>query len=198
VSEHLPPWWDREVDERSGVAIRSDVRESAHKVWKSVCMRARRVLGDASDAPELLESAVRSVSRYLNKNSVSLNTADPGGLLVLAFYRSLQRLARQRRRFESIGAGSELAEILRAPDWSDEVDRRLFLEQLARELSDTDRAILRFRLSGYSWREIARMLQTSPDAVRRNFWREIRRAHLRLLRTPDSNRPYWIGKQGER
>src|SRR3989442_259405 len=78
--EAVPRWWDRDVDE-SGHLLRADVRESAHRVWKSVCAQARCLLGDAADAPELLESAVKAVSRYLDKNDAPLHASDPGGLL---------------------------------------------------------------------------------------------------------------------
>src|SRR3989442_323259 len=98
ASEPLPPWWDREVDERSGTPIRADVREAAHRVWQWACARVRRAFGDEGDAAELLESAVNSVARYLNRNNISLNESDPSGLLTVAFYRSLQRLLRRRGR----------------------------------------------------------------------------------------------------
>ena len=95
--EAVPRWWDRDVDE-SGQLLRVDVRESAHKIWTSVCAQARHILGDATDAPELLESAVKAVSRYLDGIHAPLHAADPGGLLVLAFQRSLRRLSRKSRR----------------------------------------------------------------------------------------------------
>ena len=169
-SESVPLWWDRDVDNESGQLLRADVRESAHRVWKSVCAQARRILGDATDAPEVLEAAVKAVSRYLDKSHAPLHSADPGGVLVLACYRSMRRLRRKRGRIELIGGSGDLAEILRAPDWSHDVERRLFLQQLARELSTRTRAILRLRIAGYDWKEIARMLQMNPP--------EIGRAHV--------------------
>jgi DNA-binding NarL/FixJ family response regulator len=187
-SERFLPWWDREIDEDSGRPFRADVREAAHRVWKLVCLRAQEILGDPCDAAEVLESSVKSISRYLDKNNVPLNSADPDGLLALACYRALRRLARRRRRIEFIGTSSELAEILRAPDWRDETDRRLFLEELSRRLEMRSRGILRLRIAGYDWKEIARMLGMSTSAVRQGFWRDVRKAHLRLLRTGNATR----------
>jgi DNA-binding NarL/FixJ family response regulator len=187
-SERFLPWWDREIDEDSGRPFRADVREAAHRVWKLVCLRAQEILGDPCDAAEVLESSVKSISRYLDKNNVPLNSANPDGLLALACYRALRRLARRRRRIEFIGTSSELAEILRAPDWRDETDRRLFLEELSRRLEMRSRGILRLRIAGYDWKEIARMLGMSTSAVRQGFWRDVRKAHLRLLRTGNATR----------
>jgi DNA-directed RNA polymerase specialized sigma24 family protein len=196
MSEVVPPWWDRDVDDESGHLLRADVRESAHRVWKSVWAQARRLLGDAADAPELLESAVKAVSRYLDKNHAPLHASDPGGLLVLACYRSLRRLTRKRGRIELLGGSSELAEILRAPDWSHEVDRRLLLERLAAELNAKTRAILRLRISGHDWKEIARMLHMTATAARTSFWRDVRKAHLRFLRAPEAKNCAPKGDEG--
>ena len=184
MSEAVPQWWDRDVDNASGQILRADVRASAHRVWTSVCAQARRVLGDTTDAPDLIEAAVRAISRYLDKSHAPLHGADPGGLVVLACHRSMHRLSRKRGRIELVGGSSELGEMLRAPDWSHEVERRLFLERLARELSARTRTILRLRIAGNDWKQIARMLQMNPPAVRHSFWRDVRKAHLRLLRTP--------------
>jgi DNA-directed RNA polymerase specialized sigma24 family protein len=180
-SEPFFPWWDREIDEDNGRPFRADVREAAHRVWKWVRVKAREILGDPSDAAEVLESSVKIISRYLDKNNVPLHSADPGGLLTLACYRALCRLARRRSRIELVGTSSELAEILRAPDWRDEFDRRLFLEALSQQLDLKSRGILRLRIAGYDWKEIGRMLGMTAAALRQSFWRDVRKAHLQLL-----------------
>ena len=182
-SERFLPWWDREIDEGTGRPFRPDVREAAHRVWKRVCLKAQEILGDPADAAEVLESSVKTISRYLDKHNVPFHSADPGGLLAVACYRALRRLARRRSRIDLVGGSSELADILRVPDWRDEIDRRLFLEELARELDVKNRGILRLRIAGYDWKEIARMLGISASTARQGFWRDVRKAHLRLLRT---------------
>jgi AraC-like DNA-binding protein len=181
-SERFLPWWDREIDEDSGRPFRADVREAAHRVWKLVSSKTQEILGDPGDAAEVLESSVKSISRYLDKKHVPLNSADPDGLLIVASYRTLRRLARRRWRIELVGTSSELAEVLRVPDWRDEIDRHLFLEELARELDTKSRGILRLRIAGYDWNEIGRMLGMSASALRQGFWRDVQKAHLRLLR----------------
>lgn len=92
-SERFLPWWDREIDEETGRPFRPDVREAAHRVWKWVCLKTQEILGDPGDAAEVLESSVMTISRYLDKNHVPLHSADPGGLLAVACYRALRRLA---------------------------------------------------------------------------------------------------------
>ena len=110
-SESTSAWWDRGVDE-SGRALRSDVREAAYRIWRVVCAQAQSELGDTSDAPELVETAIKSVSQYLDRRNVPLYSSDPSGLLVLAFRRSLRRLARRRRRIETIGRSTAASWVL--------------------------------------------------------------------------------------
>jgi hypothetical protein len=180
MHQALPPWWDRETDEVSGQILRPDVRESAHEVWAALCSRAQRVLGDTSDAAGLIESAVKAISRYLDKHNIELFSVDLGGLLSLAFHRSVTRLARKRRRLIPMGGSYELASLLQTPDWSEASSRRLLLEQLANELSPMNRAVLRLRICGYSWKEIALIFTTTPVVARRAFWRAVRGAQFRL------------------
>jgi hypothetical protein len=152
-------------------------------VWNTVCLKAQHILGDATDSPELLERAIKTISRYLDKHQAVPYSNDPAGLLVLAFHRSLYRLASRRNRIIFLGDGNAVAEMLRAPDWRQETDNHLFLEELARELSNESRLILRLGIIGYDWKEIARMLGTRSQVLRQRFWRDLRRAHLTLLRT---------------
>lgn len=182
------PWWDREIDEKTGRPFRADVREAAHRVWKRVCAKAQEILGDPGDAAEVMESSVKTISRYLDKNNVPLCSADPAGLLILACYRTLRRLAGRRWRIKFVGAPSELAEVVCAPDWRDEADRRLFLAELSRQFDARSRGILRLRIAGYDWKAIARMQDMSASALRQGFWRDVRKAHLRLLRAGNATR----------
>jgi hypothetical protein len=179
----LPPWWDRETDDDSGQPLRTDVRESAQRVWKFLWLRTRHALGDAADAPELMESTVKIVSRYLDKQAVPPFSANLDGLLSLSFQRSLLRQARRRRRWELIGGSTELEVFLQAPDWSEQVDRRLLLEQLACEMSPVSRTILRLRISGHSWKDVGRILEIESAAARKTFWRDIRKAQLGLVKS---------------
>jgi DNA-directed RNA polymerase specialized sigma24 family protein len=179
--DRLPIWWDREIDDETGRPIRGDVREAGHQIWTWLCIKTRYALGEENDASELLEKSVKAVSRYLDKNKVPDYSNDLRGLLMLACHRSLRRLTWRRNRTDLVGEGGELAEMLRAPDWRQEMDRQLFLQELARHLNTESRFILRLRMVGYDWKEIARMLGNKPGAVRQRFWREVRRAHLTLV-----------------
>jgi hypothetical protein len=176
--KRLPPWWDREFD-ASGTPIRDDVRVAAISVWEKVCKVVQQDLGDLTDAAQLFERSVDRVSVYLNKRKVAPH--DPSGLLILDVYRSARRLAQQRNRVLLVGGTSELSRLLGAPDWTHAAERQIFLDRLISLLSPDVGGLLRFRMEGFEWDEIAEMLNCDSSSIRKRFWRAIRRAHLQLL-----------------
>jgi DNA-directed RNA polymerase specialized sigma24 family protein len=148
-------------------------------------VEVERVLGDSTDAPELLENAIAAVSKYLNRQNAE--PQNPSGLLILAVHRLARRVAYRRGRIQAIGGSSELSERLRAPDWIKQADRRIFLKQLVSCLSPENQGLLYLRMDDFSWEEIARMRGIAPLKLRSDFWRDVRRAHLKLLRKPASS-----------
>jgi hypothetical protein len=78
-----PVWWDRELDS-TGRPIRPDVRGAAHQIWENACRRVQALLGDASEAPELMEKAVVQVSRYLDRTGAGLFAQNTTGVLMCA------------------------------------------------------------------------------------------------------------------
>src|SRR5260370_19278582 len=88
--EKGPLWWDRDSD-RMGRPIRPDVRTAAHEIWEHACSRARAVLGDDTDASEMMEASVDRVSHYLNRHAGPLFSANVAGLLTTAFRRLMTK-----------------------------------------------------------------------------------------------------------
>ena len=172
---NAPLWWDKEVD-AAGRPIRLDVRAAAHQIWDAARRQAQHLLGDASEAPELMENAVAQVSRYLDRSGTDLFTQNTAGILMCAICRSLRRYARKLNRLELVGGSTELSERRIAPDWTALVELRLDLERLTRSLNDKSRTMLDLRRSGFDWKEIADVLQMTDIAARAAFWREVKRA----------------------
>ena len=183
-----PVWWDRELDS-AGRPIRPDVRAAAHQIWDSARGRVQSLLGDVSEAPELMENAVAQVSRYLDRTGAGLFTQNTAGILMCAFCRSLRRYAMKLKRLQLVGGSAELSERRIAPNWTALVELRLDLEKLGRNLTDKSRAMLGLRSRGFDWKEIAGVLQMTDTAARTAFWREVRRARLKGLgRGPQDRR----------
>src|SRR5208337_118334 len=179
---NAPVWWDKEVD-AAGRPIRLDVRTAAHQIWDAARRQAQHLLGDASEAPELMENAVAEVSRYLDRSGAELFTQNTAGILMCAICRSLRRYARKLSRLELAGGSTELSERRIAPDWTALVELRLDLERLTHHLNDKSRTMLDLRRNGFDWKEIADVLQMTDIAARAAFWREVKRAKLRAAGT---------------
>lgn len=174
-------WFDRDHD-ASGNPIRNDVREAARKKWPQLRAMAIRRIGDRElEIQEVFERVVAKVSAYLNE--IQSPPQDPSGLLVLRFKQDIGSLARRIERLQLSGDTSDMESLLENPDWGKDVDRQIFLEEIVRSLSDSNRAALRLRGAGYSWDEIAAMFGAKSSTLRNQFWREIERLHQRFTGT---------------
>jgi DNA-directed RNA polymerase specialized sigma24 family protein len=187
-ARNAPVWWDREVDS-SGRQIRADVRTAAHEVWPSACRQARSLLGDVSEAAELIEQSVAQVSQYLDRAKAEPFSQNTRGILMCAFCRALRRYAMKLNRLQLVGKSAELSERAFAPSWAALVNLRLDLEKLGCDLSDQSRKMFGLRSCGYEWKEIANRLHMSETAARAAFWREIRRATSKSSQEGSKTKP---------
>ena len=183
-----PVWWDRDCDSASR-PIRPDVRAAAHQIWDSACRRVRSLLGDASEAPELMENAVAQVSRYLDRTGAGPFTQNTTGILMCAFCRSLRRYALKLKRPQLVGGSAEFSEWRTAHNWSALVELWLDLEKLGSDVSHKTRFMLGLRARGFDWKEIAGVLHMTDTAARTAFWREVRRARLKGLGKDPKGKP---------
>jgi hypothetical protein len=173
-----PQWWDRDID-RTGRPLRHDVRKAALEIWQEACRRARFLLGDDSDAAELLEIAVGHVSRYLNRADTPLGARDCRPLLLLNFSQELRRRVRKLRLNPSPpepDGGKDRA----APDWIANVERKLDLEKLLSYLSPRSCRTIALKSMGYTWTEIGNVLKISASTARNSFWTDIRQVQFKL------------------
>lgn len=164
-------WWDRDLD-RAGRPIRPDVRLAGHQIWEQACQRTRVLLADCGPAAELMENTVAQVSRYLDRIGAP-ESSRKHALLMVAFCRALRRYAAKSRRLELIGESYELSNQTADNVWVRQVDARLDLERIVRQLSERNAAVLTLRSAEYEWKEIAQLFGVSVAAVRNSFWREI-------------------------
>jgi DNA-directed RNA polymerase specialized sigma24 family protein len=183
TSQTIARWWDREFD-KLGKPIRPDVRAAAVEIWEKVCSKAQSTLGDATEAPELMESCVSRVSRSLDRRQVPLFSQKTAAMLMVTFGRELSRYAAKLRRTQPKGDTIAMEEYLPSSDWAGAIDSRLDLERVLVLLSPRSRAILALRTAGYDWNEIAASLDLTVSVAKNSFWRDLDRA-LVHLRTSD-------------
>ena len=155
-----------------GPADWPDVRVAGHQIWDQACQRTRVLLADHAPAAELMESTVAQVSRYLDRIGAPLSTRKHG-LLLVAFCRALRRYAAKSKRLELMGGTGELSNYTADTAWVRQIDARLDLEKIIRQLSERNAAILMLRAAEYEWKEIAELFGVSVAAIRNSFWREV-------------------------
>lgn len=177
-----PLWWDRDIDD-SGAPIRADVREAAHVVWQEACHRTGIILGDESDAPELMEAAVHHISGHLNRRGEAVPaSANVTSLLMLHFCQELRRLAGRLARIRSVGTTADIEERPVLQAWTEEIERKIDIERLLPHLSERSRKIFRLRLLDHNWKQIGKLLGIAPSTARNAFWENLRAAQAKLER----------------
>jgi len=119
-----------------------------------------------------MENTVAQVSRYLDRIGAPLSTRKHG-LLLVAFRRALRRYAAKSSRLELVGGSGELSNHMADNAWVSQINARLDLEKIVRQLSERNAAVLTLRAAEYEWKEIADLYGVSVAAVRNSFWREI-------------------------
>ena len=157
-----------------GRPIRPDVRLAGHEIWEQACQRTNVLLADYEPAAELMEYTVAQVSRYLDRIGAPLSTRKHG-LLLVAFCRALRRYAAKSSRLELVGGSGDLTNHTADHAWMRQVNARLDLESIVRQLSERNAAVLTLRAAEYEWKEIAQLFGVSAGAIRNAFWREIDR-----------------------
>ena len=172
-------WWDRDVDSE-GNPIRADVRSAGRNLWEHAREQAHTFLGDASEAPELMETSVLQVSHYLDRRAAPLFERDASALLVCAFYRGLRRHLSKLRRLELTADLSTVPTPRPGRSCPSKEDCRLDAERVLRKLSDRARQMFEFRKGGYDWEEVAAILNTSDGAARAEYSRELKRLKMKL------------------
>jgi hypothetical protein len=175
LPENTPQWWDRDFDDQ-GTPIRADVRQAAHKLWPDACRRVRSVLGDKSDAAELLEATVLYISHHLDRISAPLFAENVPSLVSLNFCQKLRHRATKLGRIKCVGGSADIEEYATVPDWDDEVNRRIDFQKLKPYLSDQSYTMALMREMGHEWKEVGAKIGIDPSTARSSFWQETHRA----------------------
>jgi DNA-directed RNA polymerase specialized sigma24 family protein len=152
-----PPLWINERDER-GRHADPEVTEVAYRIWSRVLCYVRQQRGDVSEAAEILEKTVYSVSQAIHKQRDREPIRHLESYLFLSFVRRYTRgIIRQQRiqYFES----AELLDSLaagRREEWVRIPENKILVEQILGVMDPRTREMCVLRSSGYSWEAVGR------------------------------------------
>jgi DNA-directed RNA polymerase specialized sigma24 family protein len=168
-------WWDRDLDDH-GMQLRADVRQMAHQFWPEARRRVGSVLGDSTEAAEIMEKAVLKISHYLDRNHVPSFAPHIAPLLSLKFCQELRRCYARLRCFRSAIGSDGLDGLSADCAWLEKVNRHIDFDKLLPYLSQRSRRIIEMRALGNEWREISKKLNIATSTARNGFWRDIHQA----------------------
>jgi DNA-directed RNA polymerase specialized sigma24 family protein len=178
--EQLPPFWIRARDSQ-GRPVDPRVVAVCERAWSWAYRRVELELHDAASAAQLMEEVALEVSgRLQDAPGVGENLA---GYFSTAFrHRVRQQFVRENRvAYEGLLSQLEQNHHLTAPNWEAAMERKLCLKVLIDQLPQPSRHMLHYRILGFSWNEIGRVLRLSGKQARSRFYYELDKAHAKLL-----------------
>lgn len=149
--------------------------------WQRACEIAATRLGDNSQAPELMELAIRQTAEHLT--DLPPTGIDEVRAVLVRFYRNAVRrrqYADKRLKFQGTSVDVEVLAELQG-DVSSAIEATLDLATLLRDTPDDLRQAMLLRYGARSrWNEVAEEMSKSEEAVRKRCQRELIRIRNRV------------------
>jgi DNA-directed RNA polymerase specialized sigma24 family protein len=138
-------------------------------------------LFDSSQAAELMEGTVATLSRYLDRKDVAIFSREIEGLVARSFQRAVRREVTKQNRLVPLEEGSCAPPKCAVDEsWPRQLQAHLELQEFVRLLADKSRSVLALRYAGYTWKETALVMGESVTVLRSAFWRDVSRVKRRL------------------
>ena len=158
-------------------------RRACALAWPYALLCATRYLHDIHAAYDLMDEAVSNAEQYYERFNGNRTFSQ-------IFYRVLsvlKRISKQRglnNREVPSGTLPDLERKAHALSSKPEAEQSAYVEELLARMTDRSRKIAIWRTEGHTWRQIAGKLKVNHAAVRRAYYRELRR-----LLSPASDGP---------
>jgi DNA-directed RNA polymerase specialized sigma24 family protein len=156
-----------------GLRIDPQVRSAVEELWPWFWNFVGCQLGDSDRAGDLAERVAYGVSAYLQKHGQVESLV---GLCRVAATNCVLSARARERRIEFRGLSQEIEGSLSvsAPDWQEEVDLGIWIDQILQGHDHEIRVMLQLRLLDRTWAQIGRALGMSGGQARLRFRRALR------------------------
>jgi RNA polymerase sigma factor (sigma-70 family) len=168
------PHWDALTPtfKNSFSSINAEAYEAARQVWPNALHFAQHHGLDASDALEPFLKVVESVSKAIERHDSEEIKSLPN-YLFRSYQRAIWRKLKEEKQHESLDfVNNDIASIA---DVSDAMERTILLGEIVARMDKQNHQVFELLILGYSFEEIGRKLNISPNVIRARFSRELRR-----------------------
>ncbi len=173
--------------------------EASRRLWDTAVAFTKNKLAKISEpesdaqalTPQTWEEALSSVLGTIEKLGET-TISDLDAYLFAIFSKRLNRyLARERKRrkiIELVPSLDDLAELDEALDssWAERLESEILVREALAHMDEVFRATAWWRIQGYSWNEIGRLLRVTKEQARKRFEYGLRK--LRKLLGESSER----------
>jgi RNA polymerase sigma factor (sigma-70 family) len=159
---------------------------------------ARRHQQDSARAADILEAVILALSRARRTNGeLDAPIRNLDNYLYLAFVRRLNRELAKEPHIETVGSLHDLDALsgIRTSPVSPFIEDKLLIEELMDYMDERTRHMFSLRMMGYSWAEIARILNNTANNAQVLFNQGLKKARSRVMKSKDTNST--SGKGGE-
>ena len=198
-SEPDPPVWIWQLDQ-SGTAVDTDLLDAERRNWGRVRSYAERHQQDSAKAADILEVVLLSLSRARRAHRKSGSTIrNLDTYLYVAFVRRLNRHVARQPKIQFVGSLQDLEALsgIQTRGKPPLVEDELLVNELLRYANRRTRDMFFLRTSGYSWKEVARILRTTANSAQVLFNNGIGKARTSITKLKGSARPSSEGGKGD-
>jgi DNA-directed RNA polymerase specialized sigma24 family protein len=188
--------WPRD---KSGRAIEQDLVDAAERNWARIDAYAQRHGQDSARTANLLEATLLALSRARARKSngrLMRPIRNLDNYLYLAFIRRLNRQMAKEPKIETVGSRHDLDTFGngRGRSLSPSIEKELLVKEVMTFLDEKPREMFSLRHYGYSWREVAGLVEITANNAQVHFNQGLKRARNRVMKPKNVKKP--SGKGG--
>jgi RNA polymerase sigma factor (sigma-70 family) len=166
-------FWIHDKD-RKGQPLDENILKTAEDIAPTLTRYRRQEIDCESTSNDILQSAVEAASKAKRRNHVD----NPPGYLTSIYKRIVDKFLDRQQKLVPVDDAflEDLANVGQVRSLEDVIHNRLLMERLIDAMDAETRQICTWRLEGYSEAEIAKLLNTTPNAISVRYTRGFKKA----------------------
>jgi RNA polymerase sigma factor (sigma-70 family) len=166
-------FWIHDKD-RKGQPLDENILKTAEEIAPTLTRYRRQEIDCESTSNDILQSAVEAASKAKRRNHVD----NPPGYLTSIYKRIVDKFLDRQQKLVPVDDAflEDLANVGQVRSLEDVIHNRLLMERLIDAMDAETRQICTWRLEGYSEAEIAKLLNTTPNAISVRYTRGFKKA----------------------